>query len=208
MSVQDGREDRVRWIASQILPHEADLRAWLRRTLRDPGDIDDVIQEAYCRLSELPDHRHIRSGRAYLFATARSIVIHNARRQRSGAGEAAETAQIVEIVALPDEAPSPEQEVGARLQLRRVLDLIAALPPAYRHALEMRRLHGLSQKETALHLGVTEKVVENNALRGLRLLMKMMASGEDSPANRPPEARDEPALHALPAHVLPSHVHH
>jgi hypothetical protein len=41
---------------------------------------------------------------------------------------------------------------------------------------------------------VTEKVVENNALRGLRLLMKMMASGEDSPANRP-EARDEPALH-------------
>jgi RNA polymerase sigma-70 factor (ECF subfamily) len=50
-------------------------------------------------------------------------------------------------VALPDDAPSPEQEVGARLQLRRVLDLIAALPPAYRHALEMRRLHGLSQRK-------------------------------------------------------------
>jgi hypothetical protein len=36
---------------------------------------------------------------------------------------------------------------------------------------------------------VTEKVVENNALRGLRLLMKMMASGEDSPANRPRSQR-------------------
>ncbi len=207
MSEQDCREERVRWIASQILPHEADVRAWLRGALRGVGDVDDVIQEAYCRLSELPDHTHIQNGRAYFFATVRSIVIHGARRARVARIEAVEDA---EIAALPDEAPSPERDVGARLQLRRVMDLIAALPPAYRHALEMRRLHGFSQKETARYLGVTEKVVENNALRGLRLLMKMMA-GDDAGAGArlddtrlsetPHDSQDEPAIHVLP-HVL------
>lgn len=204
VSAQDYREDRVRWIASQILPHEADVRAWLRRALRGPGEVDDVVQEAYCRLSELSDHMHIENGRAYFFSTVRSIVVHGARRARIARIDAVDDA---EIAALPDDAPSPERDVGARLQLRRVMDLIAALPPAYRHALEMRRLHGFSQKETARYLGVTEKVVENNALRGLRLLMKMMA-GDDArqdglrpddtrPSEAPNDSRDEPAIHVL-----------
>ncbi len=204
VSAQDLREERIRWITSQILPHEAEVRAWLRRSLRGQGDVDDVVQEAYCRLSELPDHRHILNGRAYFFATVRSIVVHTVRRARLVPFEAADQA---EIDGMPDEAPSPEQAVGARLQLRRALDLIAALPPAYRHALEMRRLHGFSQKETASYLGVTEKVVENNALRGLRLLMKRMAGDDDRHDDSKPDSartpdpkidpRDETAIHAL-----------
>lgn len=194
VSLPDYRDERIRWIAAHVLPHEADVRAWLRKSLRTPADVDDVLQEAYCRLAELPDHTHIRNGRAYFFATIRSIVIATQRRARAAPADLMdETA----IVRLADDAPSPEREVDARLQLRRVLERIAALPPAYRHALEMRRVHGFSQKETARHLGVTEKVVENNALRGLRLLMNMMAGEETRHADLLHEDRDEPAVHAL-----------
>jgi hypothetical protein len=58
------------WVGTEILPHEADVRAWLRRTL-DPADLEDVIQEAYCRISGLAGVDHIRCGRAYLHHRAR-----------------------------------------------------------------------------------------------------------------------------------------
>jgi hypothetical protein len=43
-------------------------------------DIDDVIQEAYCRLPALDSIAHIGSGRAYHFQTTRNIVLEHVRR--------------------------------------------------------------------------------------------------------------------------------
>ena len=40
-------------------PHEADVRAWLRHALVPPDDIDDLIQEAYCKLAGLQAVDHI-----------------------------------------------------------------------------------------------------------------------------------------------------
>lgn len=196
MGVQDHRDETIRWVAANIVPHEAGVRAWLRRRGAAPPEIDDVIQEAYCRLAELPGVDHIQNGRAYFFATVRSILAHDARRDRIARFEPIEDAA---LGGLADEAPSPERVVGSRLQLRRVLDLVAALPPAYRHAVEARRVQGLSQKEAARYLGVTEKVVENNTRRGLSLVLRMLAGdpgasgGRIDSADHPRESR----LHAL-----------
>src|SRR3546814_681771 len=77
------REKRAKimaWVGREILPHEADVRAWLRRTL-DPNDLEDVIQESYCQIASLKDVSHIRSGRAYFFTAARSIVLRSAERR-------------------------------------------------------------------------------------------------------------------------------
>ncbi len=44
--------DRHLWIAAHILPHEGEVRGWLRRhaqTLSN-ADIADLVQEAYARL--------------------------------------------------------------------------------------------------------------------------------------------------------------
>lgn len=68
------RHKIMAWAGSEILPHEADVRAWLRRRL-DPDDLEDVIQESYCQIAGLADVSHIRSGRAYLFTTARNVVL-------------------------------------------------------------------------------------------------------------------------------------
>jgi hypothetical protein len=45
------RKDIIAWVGSHVLPREAAVLAWLERwTGRDHG-IDDVIQEAHCRLA-------------------------------------------------------------------------------------------------------------------------------------------------------------
>lgn len=194
MTEQDEREDLIQWVSSHITPHELDVRAWLGRTLRGNNDVDDVIQEVYCRLSELTDHRHIRSGRAYFFAVARSIVIHHARRNNIVKFEAMANEDMFDW---EDETPSPERVVGARMQLQRVLAAIASLPPAYRDVVEARRIHGLSQKEAAQYLGVTEKVIENNSSRGLHLIMKILSDDQVKSPDSNKNSRDESSVHAF-----------
>src|SRR3546814_20426079 len=92
------REKRAKimaWVGREILPHEADVRAWLRRTL-DPNDLEDVIQESYCQIASLKDVSHIRSGRAYFFTAAPSIVLMRLRRARI-----VQIESVTEIVRLP-----------------------------------------------------------------------------------------------------------
>jgi RNA polymerase sigma-70 factor (ECF subfamily) len=151
------------------------------RAMRRSSDVDDIIQEAYCQIAELDTIGHIRNGRAYFLTAARSILLQRLRRERVVRIEAVTDIDTLRVV---DEDPSPEQVTGARRELERVLGLIAMLPPVCRQVIELRRIHGFSQKETARRLGVSESVVENNSIRGLRAILKAL---EEDLSDRPIE---------------------
>ncbi len=175
---QDGgksEQERVRWLGREILPHEQDVRAWLRRSLVTSNDVDDVIQESYCRLANLKAVEQIESPRAYFFQTARSVVLEQMRRARIVRIDA-----VTEIDALRIEwdEPSPERIAGGRKELERVMKIVATLPERSRRIFEMRRVMGLSQKEIARQLGVTENVVENEAARGLKAVLAGLAKAD------------------------------
>jgi RNA polymerase sigma-70 factor (ECF subfamily) len=177
--VEDSREAIIDWVALHILPHEAYVRAWLMRAMRRPSDVDDVIQEAYCQIAELETVDHIRNGRAYFLTAARSMLLQRLRRERVVRIEAMTD---IDAMRIRDEGPSPERAAGARRELERVLGLIAMLPPVCRQVIELRRIHGFTQKETALRLGVTESVVENNSIRGLKAILKALEDDDGDKA--------------------------
>ncbi len=183
-----GKPEVVRWIAHQILPHEADVRRWLLRHAGNPDDADDIIQHAYCRLAELDYVGHIQSGRRYFFTAAKSILIERLRRSRIVQFRAMTDLDASSIM---DDSPSPETIAGDRLELQHVLDLLDTLPPAYREVLHLRRIEGLSQREAAARLGVSENVIENNVARGLRMLLKALAERgvSHAPEAEPPVRR-------------------
>ena len=192
--MDETREAIIEWVALHILPHEAYVRAWLMRAMRRSSDVDDVIQEAYCQIAELDTIGHIRNGRAYFLTAARSILLQRLRRERVVRIEAVTDIDTLRVV---DEDPSPEQVTGARRELERVLGLIAMLPPVCRQVIELRRIHGFSQRETARRLGISESVVENNSIRGLRAILKAL---EEDLSDRPIEdASSRPEREA--AHV-------
>ncbi len=58
---------------------------------------------------------------------------------------------------------------------RLVGKLIAGLPERCRRVFELRRVHGLPQRDVAEQLGLTENVVEQQSIRGLRLILKALA---------------------------------
>src|ERR1700761_5901588 len=70
---------RHQWVATQILPHEGEVRAWLRRHVHSlaPSDIDDLIQDAYARLWSV-EFTRITNARSYLFAVVRNLLLEYA----------------------------------------------------------------------------------------------------------------------------------
>jgi RNA polymerase sigma factor (sigma-70 family) len=170
------RADIIAWVGSHILPHEAAVRAWLKRWTRRDQDIDDVIQEAYCRLAAMDDVTHVSNGRAYLFQTTRNIVLEQVRRSKIVRIDNVTDMGSLNIL---DEAPPMDEMVAGARELQRVEQLIENLPLKCRQIFVLRRIHGVSQREIAQMLGVTQAVVEKQAPRGLRLIMKGL-EGDDS----------------------------
>src|ERR1700731_1121433 len=144
------RKDIVAWVGSHVLPHESAVRAWLRRWTGGAQDIDDVIQEAYCRLAQLDDVTHIGSGRAYLFQTTRNIVLEQVRRSKIVRIENVTDMGALNIV---DETPPLDRIVGGARELQRIEQLIDQLPFKCRRVFVMRRVHGVSQRDIAKDLG-------------------------------------------------------
>lgn len=166
------RAEIVAWVGGQVLPHEADVRAWLRRRLSSAAAVDDVVQEAYCRIAGLDDVTHIANGRAYFFRTVSRIVIDQIRRARVVHLDSVAEMDDLNVV---DDEPSAERVVAGRRDLARVKALIEDLPDRCRTIFELRRIHGLSQKSVAEQLGVTENVVEQQSIRGMKLIMSALA---------------------------------
>lgn len=165
------RKQIVAWVASSILPHEPAVRAWLRPRVRSDHDVDDLVQEAYARLSALSSVDGIANPRSYFFQTVQNLLTDHIRRERIVQIEA--VADFDSIAAVYEE-PSPERIVGGRREFDRITALIDALPDRCRQIFRMRKIEGLSQREIAQRIGVSESVVENDGAKGLRLIMKAL----------------------------------
>lgn len=168
----------IGWVSRHILPHERQLRGWLRASF-PTIDVDDVIQESYCRIATLHSVGHIADPRGYLFRTARNVVLEQIRRTRVVSIEAA-SGLAERHEEIPDDEASPERIVAGRQALMRVEQLIAALPDRARQIFRLRKIEGIPQREVALRLGLSETIVENEVARGLRRILDAM--GEDERA--------------------------
>ena len=171
---------RARWFMHHILPHEAALRGWLSRR-RAPAafDVDDIVQESYAVLAERERLDDILNPRAYLFQVAHSLVVRNIRRARIVPILAVEDLGLLDPA---DDAATPEQSAIAHDDLCRLAEVIASMPGQTREAFVLRRIRGLSQREIASHMGLSENTVEKHIVRGIRWLGDWFASGGNPPA--------------------------
>jgi len=166
--------ERAIWIEKNVLPYEPDIRAWLRTNRVHGLEIDDVIQEMYATIGSLETLEAIRDPKRYAFQVALSILIHYVRRSKIvsiiPAGNLADL-----NIASPE--ANPEQHALIRDDFREIADAIDSLPTRTREVLLMRRVQGLSQRETANRLSIAEKTVEKHLARAGVMLMDRFGRG-------------------------------
>lgn len=173
-------DERMRWIAANIVPHETHLRRWLEAR-RLPGiEVDDVVQETYVRLIRVDDVSSIRDPRAYLRRAAYSVLVSHVRSERVVPLQM--MADLNDLGLAADE-PGPEQQVADREELRHLGAAIAALPGKIGDVFRLRRVNGLPQREVAETLGLAESTVEKHLRKALTLLLDRFARGGNTPCD-------------------------
>jgi RNA polymerase sigma-70 factor (ECF subfamily) len=166
-------QDIINWLTVHLLPFEAELRLRLRRVCSSAADVDDVVQEVYCKVMQMDEIRHVNDPRGYFVQIAKNLITDRLRR---------DAVVNIEIMAnlseldVPDNTPGPERIAFGRAELRWVMGLIGKLPDRCRLVFRARRIYGLSLKETADSLGITEKAVEYESTKGMELISEMMKS--------------------------------
>jgi RNA polymerase sigma factor (sigma-70 family) len=173
-----GSDERALWLGRHVLPHEAALRAWLRRRRLQGLEVDDIIQETYSRLISADSVAHVVDAKSYTFQIASSVVIDHLRRMK-----------VVSIASVPDleameirsEDPSPERQAIDRAELHRLAAAIADLPVRVREVFTLRRIEGLSQRQVAERMGISESTVEKHMSRGFLIMLDLFGYGGNAP---------------------------
>lgn len=163
------------WFAREILSHEESFVRYLTRVWPNRDDIHDLRQEVYIKVYEAAVRGRPQSPKSFMFTTARNLMADRIRRSRIVSIEA--TADLDALNVLVDEI-SPEQKASARQELGRLAQALDLLPPQCRNVMWMRKVEGISQKEVAEALGITEGAVEKHIAKGVRLLAKALFGGD------------------------------
>ena len=170
----DNIRERASWIARNVMPHEAAIRGWLRRNRVYDLDPDDVVQEMYARIVSLDSFDCVRDPKRYAFQVAHSIVVDHYRRARI---VSIFSVGNVEELGLATQEADPETKVSFGEEVKEIATAIATLPSRTQQVLLLRRVAGLSQKETADQLAIAEKTVEKHLARGVMMLMNQFGRG-------------------------------
>jgi RNA polymerase sigma factor (sigma-70 family) len=162
------------WFKREILSHEPVLVRYLLRVWRKRDDVNDLRQETYARVYAAARTARPQFAKAFLFSTARNLMLDRIRRERVVSIEA--VADIDKLNVLLDEI-SPEQRAMAHQQIKLLAKAFERLPAKCREVVWLRRVEELSQKDVARRLGIGERTVEKHVSKGVRLLAEHMLIG-------------------------------
>lgn len=160
-------EELNAWFVDQVLPLEGMLERFLRRNWRNMDEIPDLRQEVYARVYDGCAGKRPDSAQAFLLTTARNLLIDRARRTQIVSIDT--FADMDAIVTTLDEL-CPERHVAARSELKLLQMALNLLPARCREVVELRKIEGLSQREVAARMGITEDTVERQVSKGVRAL--------------------------------------
>lgn len=169
------------WFVEEVLPLELLLMQYLRRNWQDRSDLEDIRQEVYIRVFRAARERTPKSARNFLFTTARNHLIDLARRSNIVPIEAVVD---FESAAVEPEALSPDSTLAARQDLYRLQEALDKLPPRHREAVVLARIEGLSGKEIATRMGITEGAVSQHLKQGLYALTDHYLRQQTDPRRR------------------------
>jgi RNA polymerase sigma factor (sigma-70 family) len=148
------------------------VRAFFRRRLSNPSDVDDLAQEVFIRLLRRADLATIDNIEGYIFQTAANILREQYRL--SGRRIAINAAEFDEEMLRGDEESSPERILLGREAYGQLLSGLRELPERARMVFVLNRYEQLSAREIARRMGVSISLVEKEMMRAVAFLRDRM----------------------------------
>jgi RNA polymerase sigma factor (sigma-70 family) len=162
LSIDRMTTEQDRRITAAIERHQARLRSFIRKRVADPGDAEDILQDAFYELVEAYRlMKPVEQAGAWLFRVARNRIIDLFRKKKPApvSSESFGVDREGESLGLEDLLPSPDAGPEAAYARGVLLDELAAaldeLPEEQRDAFVAHELEGRSFKELAADTGLS-----------------------------------------------------
>jgi RNA polymerase sigma factor (sigma-70 family) len=153
----DRGEDKDSVITATVLRERSRLSGFIRRSVRDQTDAEDILQDVFhefveaCRLPE-----PIEQVSAWLFRVARNRIVDRFRKRKEQSLDDVdsddESAYRLDL-ALPSPDDGPEAQYARRLLLDTLQRALDELPQAQREVFVAHEIEGASFKELASRTG-------------------------------------------------------
>jgi RNA polymerase sigma-70 factor (ECF subfamily) len=136
-----------------------------------PSDIEDIVQETFIRSMQAGVVRRIDHPKAFMFRTARNLALNHVQRLDNRVRP-----HMVDVldVDLQLATETLEAQFESHERFAYFCHAISKLPTKCRSAFILRKVYGLSQKEVAGFLEMTEGNVEKHVSRGLMRCIEYM----------------------------------
>jgi RNA polymerase sigma factor (sigma-70 family) len=139
--------------------HNRLLVRYLTSRLRSEQEAKEVAQEAYVRLLQLHEPGTPGLLRAYLFKTATNLAIDRLRH-RSVRYRSEEQPELFEdFNPTRGDLGDPAEQLLAREQADQLLGYLQELPDKCQRVMNLHRFEGVSQRDVAVRLGISERMV-------------------------------------------------
>jgi RNA polymerase sigma factor (sigma-70 family) len=151
-------DDQLRdWFIREVLPMEAALTQFLRRTWRNQSEIGDLCQDTYIKVYEAARKEIPKATRPFVLSIARNIVIDRIRHEQV---VPIETVSDLDTLNIANDQPGPERVVSAREELRKLQAALDRLPPRCREAIVLKKIEGLTTREIAVRMNIAVRTVD------------------------------------------------
>jgi RNA polymerase sigma-70 factor (ECF subfamily) len=185
VAARDGGEDAA--FARLVESHQDRLLRLCERMLGDVEEARDGVQEVFLKVyRKAGEVRPQGQVYTWLYRVAVNHCLNKLRRRKlvrflrwESRADDAETAASFDP---PDAAPGPEAALEARRRWAATRRAIAALPDNQRTVLVLARFEGLSYKQIAEVLEISEGAVESRLFRAMRRL----ETAQESDSSRVP----------------------
>jgi len=163
--------------ARLIMPHLDDAHALACWITGNPVDAEDVVQEACLRAFRVIATIADGDGRTRMLAAVRSAALAWLRKYRPAALVSPDEFGPIErerMRSWESDGETPETALIAKAEIAQLEAAIAQLPTAFRQALVLRDIQGLSYRELADMTGVPIGTVMSRLARGRTRVTKII----------------------------------
>ena len=138
----------------------------------NPDDIEDIVQEAFIKSYEAQLNQEIRFERTYMLKTARNLALNHVTKASSQLNQSME-----DMDHLPQElvGHSLEKNVESKERFIHFCRATDTLSPDVKRVFLLKKVYGMSQRDIAELVGISESTVEKHVAKGLMLCARYLA---------------------------------
>lgn len=152
------------------MKYSDELRNWIQhRFNKGPQESEDIVQHTFLHFLSVAEPHKIRNTRAFLYKTAKNLLIDNSRRtsvQDNYIQAVAESVRFIDF--------SAEEVYMNREKLIILQKIIEDLPSKQRHVFILNRFHHLTYAAIASELGISTEAVKKHIMRALKVCQERM----------------------------------